>query len=476
MKRIFAMILVLVMAMSLIACGTGSEAAKEDPYAGTFRAGFGEALINPRESVPLAGYGRSSSRMSQNITEDLYIKCVALTDEKENTVLIFSADAIRADESFSTGMAMVADATGIPVENMIVNVSHSHSAPDFTNIAEESIVRYTEHVLDQMVAAALAAVADRKPAQMFYGSAETEGLNFIRHYLMDDGSYGGDSFGDWTNHHAVEHTADPDTTMHLLKFTREAGKDIVVVNWRAHPGMTGGAGTALNVSADFLGPFRDSLESMANCHAMYLQGHAGNINPGSRMSAEVEYSDYKEHGYLLAEFANEGLQNMQELQTGDIKTTRVNMDGKINHDMDYMAMKATELSAIWNTTGDRAQVIELGLPYGIRSPYHANAIKNNAKRGESEEIELNVIAIGDSVGFTTGPAELFDRNSMAIEEASPYEHTFCLAYTNGHLGYIPAAYVWEYTSYETDITRFAPGTAEEIQDTLLQMLEGLSQQ
>ena len=476
MKRIFAMILVLIMALSLIACGTGSETVKDDPYTGTFRAGYGQALINPEESVPLAGYGRTSSRMSQNITEDLYIRCTALTDENENTVLIFSADAIRADDIFFTGMAMVADATGIPVENMIINTSHSHSAPDFTNTGEDSILRYTDYVQDQMLAAALAAVADRKPAQMFYGSTETSGLNFIRHYLMDDGSYGGDSFGDWTNHHAVAHTAEPDTTMHLLKFTREGKKDIVLVNWRAHAAMTGSAGTGVNVSSDFLGPFRDSLESLADCHAMYLQGHAGNINPGSRMNAEVEYSDYKEHGYLLAEFANQGLQEMQQLETGAIKTKRVFMDGKINHDMDHMVVKASELSAIWNNTGDREQVIELGKPYGIRSPYHANAIKSNAKRGESEEIQLNVISIGNSVGFTTGPAELFDRNSMAIEEASPYEHTFCLAYTNGHLGYIPAAYVWEYTSYETDITRFAPGTAEQIQDTLLQMLETLAEQ
>lgn len=475
MKKIFAMILVLVMAISLIACGTGSEAAKEDPYAGTFRAGFGEALINPRESVPLAGYGRTSSRMSQNITEDLYLQCVALTDEEDNTVLLMAIDSTRVYDELQAGLAMVAEATGVPSENVLLNASHSHSAPDLENAAEESILRHIDYVNDQMVAAAQEALADRRPAQMFYGSVETEGLSFIRHYLMDDGSYGGDSFGDWTNHHAVEHTADPDTTMHLLKFTREGEKDIVMVNWRAHAAMTGSAGTGLNVSADFLGPFRDSLEDLADCHAMYLQGHAGNINPGSRMSAEVEYSDYKEHGYLLASFANEGLQNMQELQTGTLKTTRVNMDGKINHDMDHMVVKATELSAIWNTTGDREQVIELGKPYGIRSPYHANAIKSNAKRGQSEEIQLNVIAIGDSVGFTTGPAELFDRNSMAIEEASPYEYTFCLAYTNGHLGYIPAAYVWEYTSYETDTSRFAPGTAEEIQDTLLQMLEGLSQ-
>lgn len=473
MKKLLAAVLVVIIVLSLCACGAGKQQTQTDPYAGTFRAGFGEALINPRESVPLAGYGRSTSRMSQNITEDLYVQCVALTDDQDNTVLIFSADAIRADDALLSATAAASAELGVPFENVILNVSHSHSSPDLNATAEDCVMRHGEYVTQQVILAGREAMADRKTAQMYYGSAETEGLNFIRHYLMDDGSYGGDSFGDWDNHYAVGHTAEPDTTIHLLKFTREGGKDIVLANWRAHAAMTGSAGTGVNVSADFLGPFRDSLEEMADCHAMYLQGYAGNINPGSRIKSEVEYSDYREHGYLLATFAYQGLQDMELLTTGQIRTNRVTMEGKINHEMDYMQAKAAELSALWGATGDREQVIELGKPYGIRSPYHAGAIRSNAKRGVSEELQLNVIGIGDSVGFTTGPAELFDRNSMAIEDASPFEHTLCLAYTNGHLGYIPAAYVWEYTSYETDTSRFVPGTAEQIQDTLLQMLEGL---
>lgn len=472
MKKVLAIALLTVMVLSMVAC-TPKNAEAADPYAGTFRVGFGEALINPRESVPLAGYGRSTSRMSQNITEDLYVQCVALTDEQDNTVLIFSADAIRADDALLSATAAASADLNVPYDNVILNVSHSHSSPDLNASSADCIVRHSEYVTQQVILAGRAAMEDRKPAQMYYGSAETEGLNFIRHYLMDDGSYGGDSFGDWDNHYAVGHTAQPDTTIHLLKFTRDGGKDIVLANWRAHAAMTGSAGNGVNVSSDFLGPFRDSLDEMANCHSVYLQGYAGNINPGSRIKSEVEYSDYREHGYLLATFAYQGLQDMELLDSGLIRTKRVTIDGKINHEMDYMQAKAAELSALWGATGDREQVIELGKPYGIRSPYHAGAIRSNAKRGESEQLQLNVIGIGDSVGFTTGPAELFDRNSMAIEEGSPFEHTLCLAYTNGHLGYIPAAYVWEYTSYETDTSRFVPGTAEQIQDTLLQMLDSL---
>lgn len=470
MKRIVAMILLLVLTLGMAACGENT--AVENAYAGTFRAGFGQALINPRESVPLAGYGRTSSRMSQNITEDLYVQCVALTDEEENTILIFSVDAIHSRLEFSEASEKLSAKYGIPVENMIINSSHSHSSPDATS-SLESAKRYMEFVIQQIYVAGEQALDNRKPAKMYYGSAETEGLNFIRHYLMDDGSYGGDSFGDWDNHYAVEHTAEPDTTMHVLKFVCEGEKDIAVVNWRAHAAMTGGAGKALNVSADFLGPFRDSLNLMADCRSIYLNGHSGNINPNSRMEEELDYVDYKEHGYKLAQFAYEALQNVQELETGTVRAKRTLLDGKINHTMDHLAVKAAELSAIWNTTGNRELVIEEGLPYGIRSPYHANAIARNVKLPETEQIQVNVLSIGKSVGITAGAAELFDRNSMAIEEASPFQVTLCLGYTNDSVGYIPADYVWEYTSYETDTTRFERGTAELIQEAMKNMLNEL---
>ncbi len=475
MKKILTLLLVLALGVSLCACKPGAEENAEkskDAYAGTFRVGYGEALMNPIESVPLGGYGNTSTRMSQNITDDLYIRCIALTDENETTQLIFSLDSVRVYNGAIQAAAVVAAQIGVSYENILINASHSHSTPDMSS-TDSSIDRYMVYFQEQFKAAAVAALDDRKPCQMYYGTSETEGLSWIRHYLMDDGTYGGDSFGDWDNHYAVGHTAEPDTTMHVLKFTRDGGKDIVVVNWRVHPGLTAGAGKALNASSDVIGPFRDTLEDMADCSVIYLQGHAGNINPGSRIDAEEEYTDYKQYGVKLAGFAYEALQDMNELPTGELRSERIQMTCDVNHDQDHLAGYAAVVSGVWRSTNDHAAAREAGAPYGIRSPYHANAISANAKRSATEELEVNVFAIGNSVGFTAGPAELFDRNSMAIEESSPFEVTLCMGYTNGHIGYIPADYVWEYTSYETDITRYKRGTAEKIQETMLDLLEQL---
>ena len=54
------------------------------------RIGYGKACITPEESVPLAGMGNTSKRMSTMILDDLYATCVAFTDEKGQTVLLFT--------------------------------------------------------------------------------------------------------------------------------------------------------------------------------------------------------------------------------------------------------------------------------------------------------------------------------------------------------------------------------------------------
>ena len=86
---------------------------------------------------------------------------------------------------------------------------------------------------------------------------------------------------------------------------------------------------------------------------------------------------------------------------------------------------------------------------------------------------MNAVSIGDSFAFVTFPGELFDTISVGVEEGSPYETTMLIGYSNGHIGYLPSAYAFEYTCYETDITRFAEGTGEIVRDQYISMLESL---
>ncbi|MBE6982285.1 MAG: hypothetical protein E7437_08195 [Ruminococcaceae bacterium] len=500
MRKLVSILLLLALVLSVCACGGGDKTAStsattqtpsaeattvpagmDDPYAGVFRVGYARTVITPTLPVPMRGYGNTSQRVSGDVRDDLYATCTVISDEQNNSVAIFTMDLCQVQEEPLERIRSIALEYGFAPENLFVNSSHTHAGPD-TASGLESAVEYKEYLYDQVEKALQKALEDRSPVtDMSVGIGQTENMNFSRHYILEDGSYAGDSFGDWSRAPIAQHVVEADPEYRLLRFQRETGKDVVLMNWQSHPSLCGwvDGGPSLLHSADFVHPLRESMEELADCYFSYMQGAAGGNNNGSRMTDEGYKGGpdvYMQFGYEMACMANETLENhMTSVQTGTIRTTRTEITLPINHDQDTLFYKAKELSAIWKTTGDREQIYELGRPYGISSPYHAEAIVSRYSMGESASFYVGAFSIGDEVGFTTAPFETFDVNAKYERENSPFRFTFTLGYTNGSMGYLPADYVWDYTSYETDTHRFHRGSAEVVQSTHMEQLTALSE-
>ena len=141
------------------------------------------------------------------------------------------------------------------------------------------------------------------------------------------------------------------------------------------------------------------------------------------------------------------------------------MKAEVDHSADSLVAAASLLTGN-NFTKDN--------PYGIRSKYHASAIISRAKLGPTIDLELNAVAIGNTFAFVTAPDELFDTNSAWLETQSPYDMTFTLELTNGHMGYIPSAEGFAYSCYESDTTKVVPGTGEKVQEEFLKMLNDMA--
>jgi hypothetical protein len=262
--------------------------------------------------------------------------------------------------------------------------------------------------------------------------------------------------------------------MHLVKFTREGRKDIVLANWRAHPHFTGGT-NVYNLSSDFVGTFRTAMEALYPCDFAYFQGAAGNINENSRIASEEACVEYRTYGSTLANYAIQGLENMKPVSGDTISATPIFFEANINHTFDDLYYKAREVQVVWQATYDSNQTMAVAEPYGIRSPYHADAIVSNYNLPETQTITLNAVRIGNELSFVTFPGEYFDMNSVYIEENSPFDATLFFGYCNDHYGYMPAKLAYEYTSYETDITHFVAGTAEDVMARYVQMLNELKE-
>ncbi len=475
MKRTIALLLAAVLSLGLFGCQKDSskqEAAM--PEITAFSVGYAKMDVTPDFSVPLNGYGNIATRMSTGFLDRVYATCIAITDANNETVLIFTYDMASADPEFlSLLRASVSQKTGIPGENIMLTASHSHSAPAVGSSMVEIQSKYDRKLAVWMVDVALEALADRKEAQMYIGSVDIEGQNFVRHYQLDDGSAVG--YSSMVSNNAVAHQGIGDTEMQLLKFTRQGGKDILIANWQCHPHRTGGS-SKYDISADIVGVMRTQLEAELDCNFAYIQGAAGNMNPTSLLATEKVAESYQEQGRQIAQFVlDAGDSAFTQVETGDVKLLRTDLEVKVDHSEDYLYASALQVKAVWEQTNDRAKAEEIGKPLGIRSPYHAGRIVANQKLGQSDIMELNVIGIGD-VAFVTAGYEMFAANGLFIKNNSPYKMTVIMGYANDNNTYIPSIDSFEYEAYENDQTRYEPGTGEMLAQTLLQMLNEMKQE
>ena len=446
----------------------------------TFRVGYGRRTVTPTEPIPLAGFSNELQRFHTRVTEPICVTCVALTDAEDNTVLMVGADICTAGKVAIMGRERISKITGIDETKIYISATHTHSAPGLGKQELPCIQRYTEQMMVAYEEAAMEALADRKTAQMFIGSIETENLNFIKHYKVRDTttgeiSYIGDQYGTAEGKVILDHATRVDPTLHLVKFVREGGKDVVIANFRAHPHFTGGY-KKYDLSSDYIGAFRMALEAMYDCNCVYFQGACGNVNSSTRIVGEKKFTNCRSHGMALAATALEGLTRyMSPVEPGTIRTKQVTVFGKINHSNDHLIEQAKEIVALWKETYSKSLCVEKAAPYGLHGPYHASATVANYSRTDEEDgkLILNAVAIGDHFAFVTYPGEMFDSISVRIEENSPFDHTLLLGYCYHHAGYLPSAAAYKYGSYEVDVTRFQCGMGETVADTYHEMLKEL---
>ena len=495
MKKLLALLLTMGMLLSVLGCTPGGGETQSVETVGTtapatdatepeefqlevegFQVGFCREIMNPTKPIPLSGYGNTANRILREIGDDITATAVAISDGEGNHVLLISTDLITASEGLFDAVKMVLNVkTGMPKDRIIITACHSHSAPDVASSLSEG---YTEIVTQKIIEAAMNALADRKPAEMYTGSVETVNLNFVKHYshVTEDGQtlVFGDNFGTQVLDETTKHATEVDPTMHLLRFTREGAEDVVVVNWRAHPHFTGGSSKYV-LSSDYIATFRQALEDQTGTNVVYFQGACGNVNSSTRLAEERRTTDYRVFGALLAEHAIDGLENnMTKVETGRIQTKQIDFYGEINHTQNHLLAQASQVASIWASTNSWDACRPLMNQYGIRSPYHANAIKANYSRSKEDgRMTVSAVSIGEDFALVTFPGELFDTISVGVEEGSPYQSTMLLGYAIHHIGYLPSAIAFEYTSYETDITRFVAGTGELLQAEYINMLNEL---
>lgn len=431
--------------------------------------GYGRLAINPPAGIGLGGFGNTNSRLSENVLDDLCVTCLALNDG-EQTVLMYTVDFLGVSlNNYKVISAWVEENLSIPAENVFITATHNHSAPQVRD-GSTSVISYMPTFYGGMYEVARLALADLAEAELFIGSARTEHLNYVRRYLREDGSFHGVGWHTKNKSPIARHESDADDLMQVIRFVRREKKDVVLVNWQCHVTTTSGL-KRTDVSADWVGTFRDEAEKDGDLLFAYYQGAAGNVVPNSYLPNEISNSDLHKHGRDLNEVLKKALSQTRPIEPARFRIVHHNHYGYFQTDTEGKDLaQAKEICDAFDR-GDTDAVRDLCLEYGFHSNYHAKAILGRSKmeKGAGKDIQMAALSMGP-VGIVFAPYEMYDTNGMQIKERSPFEMTLVCCYTNNAFGYIPSEMGFKNGGYEVDACTFAAGTGEILVEEYLRLL------
>lgn len=435
-----------------------------------FQVGFGRTVITPAFGVPLAGYGNTHLRVSEEVLNDLMVTCVAITDTEGNDLLLLSQDLVNSVWATEIRQ-LISSATGIPADHIIFASTHTHCGPD-QNSDMQSIQDWKPEYMHQVTLAAKAAIADKAAAEIYIGQTKTDRLSFVRHYLMSDGSYAGDNFGDFVNLTPIEHARQVDPQLQVIRFDRSTAnkKSVLMVNWQCHP-MFHARLIWKKMSADYISTTRDYLEEKTGDLFVFFQGAAGDHSTRSKFPEELRTRECEEFGKLLGDCVIRATENMQQLEAAPIQVKQTQFVGHINHTMEDKLDLAQEVETLYRKT-DRDTGNVLAWKYGFSSVYHTNAVLRRSTYEATRTMEITAIRIGQ-LAFVTAPYEMFGSHGRAVKDGSPYASTFVLGYCNGAYGYIPNTHAYDYGCYESHTGNFTRDTGDALVAEYISMLQQL---
>ena len=429
MKKVFSLLLALLMVMSMFtACGGEKEKESGEKLASkkfdAFVVGYGKVDITPNASsrIGIVGNNDHNTRLSEGVLEPLMATCAAFTDTDGTTVLVFGMDLHGLDNDVVKQIRIgIEEKTGVPADHIQFNVTHNHCGPSQgLDSAMESIKSYSEDLVEKSIQAAVEAMETRVPAKMYTTHTRPEDMVYVRHFLKTDGSYEGNGYDNIPAGQFQAFAEKGDNLLQMVKFEREGQKDVILFNWQGHP-FTSPSEYYTYLNGCSPAVFRRVLLEQADVESVYIMGASGDSVQQSARPEARKIKDYKDYGTLLAKKAIEAFGTFQEAETGKI----------------YYS-------------------------YNDQYVFPGDAV--------GQKWTVSAWGFGD-FGYVSGPSEIFQTNGMAVREASPYKYTFVAQLANcGSGGYIPDARAWTYDCYERGPCKVPAGSGEALQDTLTTMI------
>ena len=363
----------------------------------------------------------------------------------------------------------VTRATGIPDEHVVINVSHTHSAPYLSDDLQAILAPHRLRVMDEVYAdlvvervaeaVAEAAASIRPVTGLRSGRGRVERVAANRR-PRDAGGRVVHRYGraDEALRALPEGVIDPEVA--TLVLDGDEGRPIgALFVYACHP-TAAGSGTHTHVSADFVGRARALAEATYGLPCLYLQGCAGNQGTGKWIAGSPA-DDTQAMGSRLAAGITEALSAARATAPDllAVASTTIVLDFDPFPPLERLEADLAAAAAI----DDFGPIIALG-----------DALAVARRIDELRVARITALALGE-IALVILPGEVFVEHGLAIRSRSPFRETIVAAYNDNTLQYIPTAPAFSEGSYEVEggWRYIRAGEGERIVATAIGLLEGI---
>jgi hypothetical protein len=404
------------------------------PAQTVWKAGVAQAVITPGESIWLAGYG-DRTRPSEGVLQDIRVKALALDAEAGKPVVIVTADLVGVPREISEPVAARCEKQfGIPRDRLVLNASHTHSAPVMAPSAAPlelnqqqwgAVNRYTTFLIDKMVGVVGEALHNMSPASLKFGQSFA-GIAVNRRRAYPDGR---------------NRTTQVDPDVPVITVTGAGGAlRAILVGYACHA-------TVLNfykVSGDWPGFAQEAIEKAhPGAVALFVQGAGADANPLPRRSVELAQL----YGRVLAAAVEDVLRGNMKPVEGPVRTAYEIVQVPFHHlptledlQAKYPARPRPRVSR-WMDALGRGEKLPEYYPYAVQ-----------------------VWQYGGSLKFIALAGEVVSDYSLRLKAQYGWEDTWVAGYSNDVFGYTPSARVLREGGYEADqsgyVSQFSPAIEE----------------
>ncbi|MDR3635817.1 MAG: neutral/alkaline non-lysosomal ceramidase N-terminal domain-containing protein [Isosphaeraceae bacterium] len=461
LPRLFGIVALVVVVSTFVIPDTGHRAGFAAETAPSWKAGVAKAVVTPETAVWLAGYG--TKRPPDGKLHDLWVKALALEDERGHRAVLITSDFQGVPRSMSDPVfERVQKRYGLQRHQIMFTFSHNHCGPrlgddlvDYYPVEAEQVKlveEYTALMVEKVAALVGESLANLAPAELRLGAGTaTFAVNRRNNREADVPALlakGTPLAG------PVDHSVP------VLTVTRPGGAlAAVLFGYACHP-------TTLNFTTwcgDYPGFAQRELEQAhPGASAMFVNTCGGDQNPLPRRSVDL----CRRYGHMLATAVEDVLKQPLKTVTPALKTAFELVE------LPYLKVVTREELTAFLRDGNPIRArwaarmlrkLDAGEAFRPSYPYPVHAWRLG---GEMLVIGLGAESVVDY-------ALRFKKEFGA--------GTWVCGYTDDMIAYIPSRRVWEEGGYEGGSNLFEYGRpalrwGEDVEDRIAATVQKLVNQ